>query len=80
MVSQEELENASWRKSSQSDEANSGCVSMASLGAFRAIRDSKDPHGPALVFNATELRSFFAEIRRGGFDFPNCGTNGGAAG
>jgi Domain of unknown function (DUF397) len=80
MVSQEELDNASWRKSSWSGGSDSGCVSIASLGAHRAIRDSKDVDGPALVFNTTALRTFFTRIKHGDFDSPDCGIDGGAAG
>jgi hypothetical protein len=80
MVSQEELDNASWRKSSRSDGNTGNCVNMASLGAYCAVRDSKDPHGTALIFGTAAFRTFFAEIRRGKFDSADCGMNGGAAG
>ena len=78
MVSQEDLDNASWRKSSRSDTA-SGCVSMAPVDAYRAVRDSKDPHGPVLVFSTLELRVFLHRIKEGYFDAIRFGVNGGAA-
>ncbi len=34
----------------------------------RAVRDSKDPTGPALMFTATEWAAFTAGVRTGEFD------------
>lgn len=57
-----------WRKSRHSDEGNS-CVEVANLGSGgRAVRDSKDPHGPALVFTAAEWAAFAACMRDCEFD------------
>ncbi|MBC6459873.1 DUF397 domain-containing protein [Actinomadura sp. HBU206391] len=80
MVSQEELNNASWRKSSRSDSGSGGCVSIALLGVYCAVRDSKDVDGPVLIFSTATLCTLFTETKRGKFDLPTCGTNGGAAG
>ncbi|MCW2902700.1 MAG: hypothetical protein JWO67_4965 [Streptosporangiaceae bacterium] len=67
MVSQEELDNASWRKSSRSD--NSGaCVSVAALGPYCAVRDSRDASGPVIIFSKAALRTFFRRIEQGNFD------------
>jgi hypothetical protein len=64
MVSQEELDNASWRKSSRSD--NSGaCVSVAALGPYCAVRDSRDASGPVIIFSKAALLAFFRAIKRG---------------
>jgi len=37
---------------------NRSCVETASLGAAVAVRDSKDPDGPKLVFAADQWRGF----------------------
>ncbi len=56
-----------WRKSCHSgDEGN--CVEVANLSAGRAVRDSKDPTGPALTFTATEWATFTTGVRAGEFD------------
>jgi Domain of unknown function (DUF397) len=57
-----------WRKSSYS--GNSGnCVEVAgNLPGIVAVRDSKDPDGPALIFTPDEWRAFAAGIRGGEFD------------
>lgn len=57
-----------WRKSSYS--GNSGnCVEVAgNLPGIVAVRDSKDPDGPKLIFTPDEWRAFAAGIRSGEFD------------
>jgi Domain of unknown function (DUF397) len=63
-----DLSGAQWRKSSYS--ANVGCVEVASLGSRVAVRDSKDKHGPVLVFTRTEWSVFLNSARDGKFDLP----------
>ncbi|WUH94134.1 DUF397 domain-containing protein [Streptomyces sp. NBC_00433] len=47
-----------WVKSSYSGN-NGDCVEVAALpDGSRALRDSKDPHGPALVFPAGAFAAF----------------------
>ncbi|AEW94289.1 MULTISPECIES: DUF397 domain-containing protein [Streptomycetaceae] len=57
-----------WTKSSHSGN-NNNCVEVAALGTgIRAIRDSKDPHGPALTFTAREFAAFVHAAADGEFD------------
>jgi hypothetical protein len=58
---------ANWHKSSHS--GNNGCVEVAYGGDDRvAVRDSKDPSGPILLFTPKEWRAFLAGVRDGEFD------------
>jgi hypothetical protein len=61
-----DLSTARWRKSSRSG-AN-GCVEVAIVGDGVAVRDSKDPAGPVLLFTAHEWASFLGGVRDGEFD------------
>jgi hypothetical protein len=57
-----------WVKSSFSGN-NGDCVEVAALpeGA-RALRDSKNPDGPALVFPAAEFTAFLSGVAAGEFN------------
>jgi len=62
-----DLSRAEWRKSTFS--ANGSCVEVArNLPGIIAVRDSKDPDGPALVFTLAEWDAFAAGVRAGEFD------------
>ncbi|MGC5309294.1 DUF397 domain-containing protein [Micromonospora zamorensis] len=54
-----ELTGARWRKSTRSNGSGGACVEVASnLPGLVAVRDSKDPTGPALVFPPDAWRAF----------------------
>ena len=57
---------ANWFKSSYSNNQGGECVEGAFLddGAM-AVRDSKDPQGPALVFTVDAWRSFTSAVKNG---------------
>jgi len=55
-----------WRKSSFSN-GQANCVEVAMLDDAVAVRDSKDPAGPVLVFTPTEWRAFTRGVVDGQF-------------
>lgn len=66
-LSEAELRQLTWLKA-KSSSANGQCVEVAAAVGKVAIRDSKDPYGPILVYTATEFRAFLEGARNGGFD------------
>jgi hypothetical protein len=63
-----ELAGARWRKSARSS-AQGNCIELAKLaGAEVAIRNSRHPHGPALIFTDAELDAFLGGVKDGEFD------------
>ncbi|MFJ3861240.1 DUF397 domain-containing protein [Streptomyces sp. NPDC090085] len=55
-----------WRKSTYSGNEGGSCVEI--LDSYRSgvpVRDSKVPHGPAIVFAATGWASFIAALQGG---------------
>jgi hypothetical protein len=69
-MSATELFHAQWRKSSRSNgNGGNNCVEVAVLRQGVAIRDSKNPSGPALVFTPAEWAAFVHGTKQGEFDF-----------
>ncbi|MEU5563625.1 DUF397 domain-containing protein [Micromonospora musae] len=56
-----DLTGAVWRKSTRSGGNGGNCVEVATnLPSIVAVRDSKDPEGPALAFDPAAWRRFVA--------------------
>jgi hypothetical protein len=61
-----DLTNATWQKSSYSGGNGGNCVEVArNLAGVVAVRDSKDPDGPVLVFTLSEWRAFTTDVADG---------------
>ena len=59
-----DLTRADWRKSSYSGGNGGTCVEVArNLPDVVAVRDSKNPDGPALILSRTEWASFITRLR-----------------
>lgn len=65
----EQVPGATWRKSSYSG-AQGNCVEVAHLAdGGVALRNSRHPDGPALVYTRAEMEAFAAGIKDGEFDW-----------
>jgi len=63
-----ELLAAKWQKSGRSNPSGN-CVEIAALpGGGVAVRNSRDPEGPALIYTVAEIAAFIAGARDGDFD------------
>ncbi|MFF4242626.1 DUF397 domain-containing protein [Actinomadura geliboluensis] len=57
-----------WRKSMAS-QGSQGCVELAPLAGSVAVRDSKDPEGPMLVFDRDAWRQLAERVNGGELTF-----------
>jgi hypothetical protein len=65
----DELQGARWQKSSFSGNGNNNCVEMAPLPTGEiAVRNSRDPNGPTLIYTQTEVEALIRGARKGDFD------------
>ncbi|MER8102861.1 DUF397 domain-containing protein [Kitasatospora sp. NPDC094016] len=65
-----DLTDTGWRKSSYSGSGGT-CVEVANgFTDVQPVRDSKDPHGPVLLFPSAAWQAFVTAVRTGEF-----GTN-----
>jgi Domain of unknown function (DUF397) len=64
-----QLPAVTWQKSSRSNPSGN-CVELAKLpgGAEFAVRNSRDPDGPALIYTAAEIAAFVEGAKDGDFD------------
>ncbi len=66
-----DLSGAAWRKSSHSGGNGGQCVEVATITTspepLCAVRDSKNPQGPALTFSPGQWRRFAGRVKAGRF-------------
>lgn len=58
------FEDVTWHKSSYSNGNGGDCVELAQVSGLAAVRDSKNPSGPALVFSQSALTAFLWSTAR----------------
>jgi hypothetical protein len=63
-----ELEGVVWKKSGRSNPSGN-CVELAALpGGGFAVRNSRHPEGPALIYTRDEIVAFIGGAKDGDFD------------
>jgi hypothetical protein len=63
-----DLSRAVWRRSSTSGPDCDNCVEIAFVDEAIAIRDSRHPEGPVLLFTQAEWDAFVGGAKDGEFD------------
>ena len=67
-MSASQLQGVTWQKSARSNPSGN-CVECAALpGGGVAVRNSRDPEGPALLYTPAEIEAFILGVRDGDFD------------
>jgi hypothetical protein len=61
-----DITGAAWRKSSYSGGASGNCVEVAADVRTVAVRDSRDPDGPALAFGPKDWQRFADQVKTDG--------------
>ncbi|MES9806264.1 DUF397 domain-containing protein [Streptomyces cinereoruber] len=56
---------AAWRKSSYSGDTGGNCIEVADLAAHIAVRDSKNPEGPAFLATPAAFTAFVTAAAEG---------------
>jgi Domain of unknown function (DUF397) len=56
-----------WRKSSYSGDTGGQCIEVSAADSVVAVRDSKDPDGPALAFTHEAHAAFIKGVKVGEF-------------
>jgi len=64
-----DLTSAPWHKSSYSGANGGECIEAAPgfIPDAVPVRDSKDPHGPALIFDTDAFTAFVNAVKQGEF-------------
>jgi hypothetical protein len=65
----DQLPTVRWQKSRRSNPSGN-CVELAQLphGAGIAVRNSRDPEGPALIYTQEEIEAFILGVQDGDFN------------
>ncbi|HET6483966.1 MAG TPA: DUF397 domain-containing protein [Actinoplanes sp.] len=67
-ISAGQLDGVTWQKSRRSNPSGN-CVETALLpNGEVAMRNSRDPEGPALIYTRAEIEAFLGGVRDGDFD------------
>ncbi|MFB7030603.1 MULTISPECIES: DUF397 domain-containing protein [unclassified Streptomyces] len=65
MGTNQNLTGAHWRKSSYSADNGGQCIEVADLAAHVAVRDSKNPEGPAFLAAPAAFTAFVSAAAEG---------------
>jgi hypothetical protein len=63
-----DLSNARWMRTTQGGPDRDNSVEVAFVDQAIAVRDAKNPDGPALIFTAAEWDAFVGGAKDGEFD------------